>query len=113
MAVTVDRSRFDRVMACTCHALVYHQTGNKLRVDFTVFTPGIVYPNLERDESEAVLAFSMRQALKGRPQVGENPDVFWYQFVREDQLTAMRLEFYGGFSVYAVADERASASPER
>jgi hypothetical protein len=108
MAVTLDRARFDRVMASTCHALVFDQTGEKLSTDVEIFSPSIVHKNLERDEREATLAFTIRRALKDKPQLGENPEVFWCQFIHEDQLTAFRLQFYGGFPVYGIADARPS-----
>jgi hypothetical protein len=107
VAVTVDRTRFDRVMASSFTALIYHECGEKLASDVTVFSLGIQHPNFERDPDEAVLAFHIRSVLKEQPRLGANPEVFWYQFLhRANEISAMRLQFYDGFSVYAVADTR-------
>jgi hypothetical protein len=108
VVVSVDRARFDRVMASTFRALIYHESGEKLNSEVSVFSLGIQHQNFERDPNEAVLAFQIRSVLKEQPRLGANPEVFWYQFVhRPNEISAMRLHFYEGFSVYAVADSRA------
>jgi hypothetical protein len=107
VAVTVDRSRFDHVLASSFRAIVYHHSGQKLASDVTVFSLGIRHKTFERDANESALAFSIRQVLQEQPRLGENPEVFWYQFLhRPNEVTAMRLEFYQGFTVYAVSDTR-------
>ncbi len=109
VAVTVDRARFDRVMASSFRALFYHECGEKLSDDVTVFSLGIQHKNLERDADESVLAFHIRSVLRERPRLGENPEVFWHQFFhRPNEISAVRLQFYQGFAVYAVADTRVS-----
>jgi len=108
VTVTVDRTRFDRVMGSSFRALIYHESGEKLVTDVTVFSLGIRHKTFERDADEATLAFTIRRVLKNQAWVGENPDVFRYQlFHRSNEISAMRFEFYRGFTVYAAADTRA------
>jgi hypothetical protein len=108
IAVTVDRARFDRVMSSTCRALLYHHSGQKLTDEVTVFSPGIFHKDtFQGDADETALAYEVRRVLKDLPRLGENHDVFWYQFLHQpQQLTAVRLEFYRGFSVYGCSDTR-------
>ncbi len=80
VTVTLDRARFDRVMASSFRALIYHECNEKLSSDVTVFSLGIRHKTFERDADEATLAFTVRTVLKGQPRLGENPEVFWYQF---------------------------------
>lgn len=104
LAVTVDRGRLDRVVACTVRALVFHHTGDKLIDDVAVFSTGLRYPNFETDANESALGFSIRKVLRERPRFGANPEVFWYQYVHGlGGITAMRLEFYHGLTFYAVS----------
>ena len=112
VAVGIDRVRFNRVMECTCRALVFHHSGERIQDEVTIFSTGIFHPHrLERDSDESSLELAVRRILEGQPRLGENPEVFWYQFVHiPTQLTAVRLEFYGGFTVYGASDTRLKAS---
>jgi hypothetical protein len=103
VAITVERQRFDRVMESTCRALFYNDTQRKLLNQAFVWSPAFRHADLESDPEESALAFHVRRALKDQPKRGQNPDVFWYQ-VRDnlDGITAFRLMFYEGCSVYAV-----------
>lgn len=104
IAVHVDRTRFDRVMKGTCRALFYHERQRKLLDPLFVCSPAFRHSNLEPDGNEAVLAFTVRRVLQDQPKFGRNPDVFWYQSVEDPSgITAFRLMFYQGCSVYAVA----------
>ena len=103
VAIQVERQRFDRVMENTCRALFYHETKRKLVDPGFVWSPAFRHPNLESDTNESALAFHVRRALEDEQKLGQNPDVFEYQF-RENLAgtTAFRLNFYKGFSAYAV-----------
>ena len=102
VAVEVDRARFDRVIAHTCRALFFHETGRQLLDELFVWSPAFRHGGLESDADEAVLAFSARQLLQARPRLGRNQEVFWYQIVEDPgRLVALRLQFYEGCSVYA------------
>ena len=104
VVVEVDRRRFDGVMECTCRALFYHERQRKLLDPLFVWSPAFRHSNLEPDVDEATLAFTVRRVLQDRPRVGRNPDAFWYQSVEDPSgITAFRLMFYQGCSVYAVA----------
>jgi hypothetical protein len=110
VAIDVDRERFDRVMQQNCRALYYHDHSRKLVEPLLVFSPDLLQPDLQSDPGEAHLAFTVRQILKPRPKLGANPEAFSYQsFSDPNRLTAFRLEFYEGFSVYAVARHRRDA----
>jgi hypothetical protein len=103
VSVTVDVPRVTRVLDSTCRALLYHHQKRKLLVPLRVWSPAFRHPSLERDANEAVLAFEVRRVLDATPRLGENPEVFWYQLYDDPaRVTAFRLEFYEGFSVYAV-----------
>jgi hypothetical protein len=90
-------------MESTCRALFYHESGRKLVDPAFVWSPAFRHPDLESDSKENTVAFHVRRALKEQPRLGQNPNVFWYQFRENlDGITAFRLTFYEGCSVYAV-----------
>jgi hypothetical protein len=103
-AVTVDRARFDRVIEHTCRALFFHELRRKFTERLFVWSPAFRHPNLEPDTQESELGYHARQVLQSQPRLGKNAQVFWYQiFEKAGALTAFRLMFYEGCSVYAVA----------
>jgi len=107
VAVEVDRERFDRVIDATCRGLVYAHMHRKLLNEVTLTSPAFRFDNFGTDPAGAELGFAVRQVLKDSPRLGDNPEVFWYQLFDEPtQLTAVRLTFYEGFTVYAAADHR-------
>jgi hypothetical protein len=49
-----------------------------------------------------------RQLMQGKPERGENPDVFFYQLIRDSEraMTVLRMMFYRGFEVFVVSRSR-------
>jgi hypothetical protein len=79
----------------------------KLLNEVTLTSPAFRFDNFGTDPAGAELGFAVRQVLKNSSRLGDNPEVFWYQLFDEPtQLTAVRLTFYEGFTVYAAADHR-------
>jgi predicted CxxxxCH...CXXCH cytochrome family protein len=105
LAATVDIARYDTVMEHTCRAIYCHEFGEKLTTKLTLWTTNFLYPNLQPDEHLSAMGYTVRRLLRDTRRKGENPDVFWYQvFHNPSSLSAFRLQFYGGLSIYAFAD---------
>ena len=104
VAVTVDRKRFDRVMEHTCRALFFHEFRRKFAPRLFVWSPAFRHSNFEPDAQEVELGYHARQVLQNQPRLGQNEQVFWYQlYEKPGSLTAFRLMFYEGCSVYGVS----------
>jgi hypothetical protein len=102
IAVDVDLNRFNRVMEHTCRALAF-DLGCRLPGHIEVWSTAFhFHTDLTKSPGYEQFAFQTRRILRGSARLGANPDVFWYQ-LKEEQGIAMRLQFYGGFSVYALA----------
>ena len=109
LAVDVDRARFDRVMEHTCRALFFHEFGRKCEGRVFVWSPAFRHPNFEPDFRESALGYDARRVLRDEPKRGANPQAFWYQLADvPGRLTAFRLMFFEGCSVYAVSTPEVS-----
>lgn len=119
----LDRARFDSEMGKIVRGIYFNQFRQKCRTAVDIYSRSLVElvsTSMQKQAWNGVSQASdnMRQWLLLEPKHGENPDVFYYQFLQTTKpslsalssgiivpasltTTIMRLVFYGGFEVIA------------
>ena len=115
LAVDIDRKRFNRALVYVCQGVCYSHTGKPWQKEIEIHTPILLVMNDREADRINTLVTKLCKAvigcLKNTEKCGENPDIFWYQFLVDELKDRMlcRMVFYGGFEVFAVSDPRLRA----
>jgi hypothetical protein len=109
IAYTVDRDRFDKALDQITRALFFVHYHSKLDQPIIIHTPDLSMVNrpnandvnLRMQEIDKMAV----DVLTDQPILGNNPDIFYYQFRYLNQVSGFvaRMTFYGGFVVIAYA----------
>jgi len=104
MAFTYDHPRFVNAMQHMAKAIFFNHFGTKWDEQlFVVVASGRYSPNQPNYEKQNVRVSVLKSAEFGTPRYGENPDIFFYQFLIDGnpQLGNLKMVFYEGFVVIA------------
>jgi hypothetical protein len=107
-AFLVDRARFDRAADHYARGLYYNNFTDKLTGTLKIHTSSLFLAsgadspvfNAQLQELTDVISRGVQTA----PHEGQNPDIFYYQVIRDSTNRAIiRMVFYGGFVIDAFA----------
>jgi len=103
-AFQIDRDRIDKVLKKIAYAIFHHKCGEIWKRELIIQTEYLRTESMEADEFGKLIQ-AARPLLGNFDLVGDNPQVFKYQFLItesddiNDQLLVMK--FYEGFEVWA------------
>ncbi|MEL5451861.1 hypothetical protein PTR41_18505 [Serratia bockelmannii] len=107
-AIEIDRERFDSAIKHISHALYYHKFRKTFIGDIQVITSGLV--DLSNEDSVEVndkiqnLGQMVDKFLTSVPSEGDNPEIFNYKLLKEDefQQVIIQMNFYCNFNVVSI-----------
>lgn len=107
-AIEIDRDRFDSSIKHICHALYYHKFRETFIGDIQVITSGLVYLS-NKDSFEVKnqiqnLGKMVSEILTDVPSEGDNPEIFNYKPLRENELqqVIIQMNFYCNFNIVSI-----------
>jgi hypothetical protein len=81
----------------------YHFKQKWLTSNLWVFSPSrLRSAESFYDQLSLKICTAAEKQIRGTPQYGDNPDIFYFQAYRDDSLTMLKMVFYGGFEVFAL-----------
>lgn len=107
IAFTVDKQRFGNAVDCIARAIYFHQYQVKWTEKFRVDSPTLVAVDhqLARESNRFIreLVVLSGKLLREQQKVGENPEIFYYQIYRDEQLRRImiRMVFYESVIIIA------------
>jgi hypothetical protein len=111
VAVTIDRERFERSIDMLVRALYYNEYNQRLTMKLRIHTPLLLdMENKNADEINKMVkdfCLAVRTHLEQKQQIGDNPEIFWFKIdhSRNRNLVSCHMQFYGGFDIFATANE--------
>jgi hypothetical protein len=99
---TPDHERLNRCFESIVYGLLYHESGQAFQGRLKIFMGHLHYSHPNTAQFSRFIKDRIDIDLQGRPRIGQNPDVFFYQTTLPDSLGlwAIRLCFYGGIEVF-------------
>lgn len=95
LMIRKDLNDLDESLTRICAALFYHETGNKLRGEASLYTGFTAYINEEIQRASEKAIGIVRDYFSQKPKRGENHEVFYYHFDYSDHTATFYLVFYG------------------
>jgi hypothetical protein len=116
LGYNVDRDRFDNVADHMARALFFHHYIAKLSLPIIIHTPDlfVVYGFNAHSINQMMQQIDAMtiDALTNQPTLGNNPDIFCYQYRYFDEIPSfiVRMTFYRGFVIIAHASSSVRTS---
>lgn len=87
-------------IACGLH---FHKFEKKFQGEIHIFFAHLFYKEKNSETFKEFMKHRMEVDVRNLEKLGENPDIFYYQFVAPDQfgIVGLKMCFYGGIEVYA------------
>lgn len=104
-AYTVDHDRLTNALEHTARAIYFHEFKAKWAEDLWILVASGAFSPDEVNAAPQNLRISALASMDpGTPKVGDNPDVFFYQFwtYTDPSSSILRMVFYAGFVVFAL-----------
>ncbi len=103
IAIRPEEQRLVGIFTSIAKALYFHETNCPWQGTVSVLSEFMLsFDNIAQNEKQRQLEEQLNSMLENVLRKGENPDVFFYQFVKIDDRFLVRLHFYGSTRVSAV-----------
>lgn len=101
-AFEIDRVRFDKVIRKMAYALFFHKYRYQWNKELIILTEHLLYKDLSKDDYGNLLN-SVKNKMPEIPTNGDNPSIFKYSFLENDNSISnsiLQMTFYEGFTVW-------------
>lgn len=95
LMVKRNLSDLDESLKRISAALFYHETNRKLKGEASLFTGFTLYLNEETQRASEKAIEMARNYFSEKPKIGENPEIFYYNFDYSEHTAMFYLVFYG------------------
>ncbi len=103
VALEIDISRVQDVLEKTARAIYFHHTQKKHTGTVSIVGNfSLNFNNTALNEASENLLKVADSLMYGQPHHGDNPKVFFYRFVENDEIGLLELNFYGSNKALAV-----------
>lgn len=110
---TPDHERLNRCFDRIARGLYLHRFGRQFRGTTKVMLGYLQSDAPNPAEFQRFVRDKLALELQGKSRLGDNPEVFSFQFTEPDQfgLISLHLQFYGGLDIYTGLIPQATALP--
>ena len=106
LAITYDYERVIKALTCIAKAVHFYHFGTKWDEKLWVLPVSATFPpEQENVEIQNARLTELKTGTFETPKFGKNPEIFYYQFLNNEDnvIKRLRMGFFEGFIVYAVS----------